>query len=67
MIDDLKAMAIFAETVKRNSFRGAAKSLNLSPSVISYQITKLEERLGTRPHISVNTKIISNSRGRKVK
>ncbi|MDA7569507.1 LysR family transcriptional regulator [Emcibacteraceae bacterium] len=47
MIDDLKAMAIFAETVKRNSFRGAAKSLNLSPSVISYQITKLEERLGT--------------------
>lgn len=47
MIDDLKAMAIFAETVKRGSFRAAAKALNLSPSVVSYQITKLEERLGT--------------------
>jgi len=47
MIDDLKAMAIFAETVKRGSFRAAAKALNLSPSVVSYQVSKLEERLGT--------------------
>ncbi len=47
MIDDLKAMAIFAETIKRGSFRAAAKSLNLSPSVVSYQITQLEQRLGT--------------------
>jgi DNA-binding transcriptional LysR family regulator len=47
MIDDLKAMAIFAETVKRGSFRAAAKSLQLSPSVVSYQISQLEERLGT--------------------
>lgn len=47
MIDDLKAMAIFVETVKRGSFRGAAKALDLSPSVVSYQISQLEERLGT--------------------
>jgi DNA-binding transcriptional LysR family regulator len=47
MIDDLKAMAIFAETIKRGSFRAAAKSLKLSPSVVSYQISQLEERLGT--------------------
>ncbi len=47
MIDDLKSMAIFAETVKRGSFRAAAKSLQLSPSVVSYQISQLEERLGT--------------------
>ncbi|MBL4601615.1 MAG: LysR family transcriptional regulator [Emcibacteraceae bacterium] len=47
MIDDLKAMAIFAETIKRGSFRAAAKSLQLSPSVVSYQISQLEERLGT--------------------
>ncbi len=46
MIDDLKAMAIFAETIKRGSFRAAANALNLSPSVVSYQITKLEDRLG---------------------
>ena len=47
MIDDLKAMAIFAETIKRGSFRAAANALDLSPSVVSYQITKLEERLAT--------------------
>ncbi len=47
MIDDLKAMAIFAETIKRGSFRAAANALDLSPSVVSYQITKLEERLGS--------------------
>jgi len=47
MIDDLKSMAIFAETIKCGSFRAAATALNLSPSVVSYQITKLEERLGT--------------------
>ncbi len=47
MIDDLKAMAIFAETIKRGSFRAAADALKLSPSVVSYQITKLEEKLAT--------------------
>ncbi len=47
MIDDLKSMAIFAETIRRGSFRAAAKALNLSPSVVSYQISNLEERLGT--------------------
>jgi DNA-binding transcriptional LysR family regulator len=47
MINDLRAMAIFAETVKQGSFRGAAKLLDLSPSVVSYHITQLEQRLGT--------------------
>jgi DNA-binding transcriptional LysR family regulator len=47
MIDDLRAIAIFAEAVKLGSFRGAAKSLGLSPSVVSYHITQLEQRLGS--------------------
>lgn len=47
MINELKAMAIFAEVVKYGSFREAAKSLSLSPSVISYHITQLEERTGS--------------------
>lgn len=46
MIDDLKAIAIFAETVRQGSFRGAAKTLELSPSVVSYHISQLEQRLG---------------------
>ena len=47
MIDDLRALAIFAETVEQGSFRGAAKVLNLSPSVVSYHVTQLEKRIGT--------------------
>lgn len=47
MIDELRAMAIFAETIKQGSFRAAAKELKLSPSVVSYQITQLEKSLGT--------------------
>lgn len=46
MIDELRAMAIFAETIKQGSFRKAATTLKLSPSVVSYQITQLEEKLG---------------------
>ncbi|NVE00914.1 LysR family transcriptional regulator [Massilia sp. BJB1822] len=46
MINELRAMAIFAKTVETGSFRGAAKLLDLSPSVISHHISLLEERLG---------------------
>lgn len=58
MIDDLKALAIFAETVKQKSFRGASKHLNLSPSVVSYHITQLEKRIGT-PLLYRSTRKIS--------
>ena len=47
MIDNLRSIAIFAEAIKSGSFRTAAKSLGLSPSVVSYQITQLEQHLGT--------------------
>lgn len=40
-------MAIFAEVVKSGSFREAAKSLSLSPSVISYHISQLEDKTGS--------------------
>lgn len=46
MIDELRAMAIFAETINQGSFRAAAKKLQLSPSVVSYQVSQLENRLG---------------------
>lgn len=46
MIDELRSMAIFAETIKHGSFRAAAKELKLSPSVVSYQITQLEDSVG---------------------
>jgi DNA-binding transcriptional LysR family regulator len=47
MIDELRSIAIFAETIKQGSFRAAAKELKLSPSVVSYQVTQLEKSVGT--------------------
>ncbi|WP_422825721.1 LysR family transcriptional regulator [Thalassococcus sp. BH17M4-6] len=40
-------MAIFQTVAELGSFRQAAKVLNLSPSVVSHHISKLEEHLGT--------------------
>lgn len=42
----LNQMAVFARTVEEGSFRGAAKVLNLSPSVVSHHVSELEVRLG---------------------
>lgn len=47
MIDQLRQMAIFAKAIDHGSFRGAAKELRLSPSVVSHHISQLEESLGT--------------------
>ena len=46
MIDDLRSMAVFATVVSEGSFRGAAKQLALSPSVVSHHVSQLEKRLG---------------------
>lgn len=46
MIDRLRQMAIFSKTIDHGSFRGAARELNLSPSVVSHHISQLEEHLG---------------------
>jgi DNA-binding transcriptional LysR family regulator len=46
MIDRLRQMAIFAKVIDHGSFRGAARELHLSPSVVSHHISQLEEHLG---------------------
>jgi len=45
MIDQLRTMAIFQAVAELGSFRQAAKKLNLSPSVISHHVSRLEEEL----------------------
>jgi DNA-binding transcriptional LysR family regulator len=45
MLDRLRGMAVFAKTVERGSFRGAAKALGVSPSVVSHHIAQLERQL----------------------
>lgn len=46
MINNLRALAVFAKTVEYGSFRLAAQELQLSPSVVSHHISQLEEQLG---------------------
>lgn len=46
MIDRLRQMAIFAKAIDHGSFRGAARELNISPSVVSHHISQLEEHIG---------------------
>ncbi|MBM2322328.1 MULTISPECIES: LysR family transcriptional regulator [Marivita] len=46
MIDRLRQMAIFAKIIDHGSFRGAARELRLSPSVVSHHVSQLEESLG---------------------
>jgi len=46
MIDRLRQLAIFAKTIDHGSFRGAARELRLSPSVVSHHIAQLEDHLG---------------------
>lgn len=46
MIDDLRAMAIFATVAETGSFSAAGRQLKLATSGISQHVTKLENRLG---------------------
>ncbi|MBD1581103.1 LysR family transcriptional regulator [Pseudoalteromonas sp. S16_S37] len=66
MIDELRALAIFAETVKQGSFRSAALSLQLSPSVVSYQVSGLEKRLGVALLYRSTRKLSLTNEGEKL-
>ncbi|MCD5327141.1 LysR family transcriptional regulator [Chromobacterium piscinae] len=46
MIDELRALAVFAKTIETGSFRAAARALGLAPSVVSHHVSQLESRLG---------------------
>lgn len=41
-------MSVFARAVETGSFSAAARALNLTPSAVSKQIARLEDRLGAR-------------------
>jgi len=47
-LDVLTGMSIFVAVVENSSLAGAARSMNLSPSVVSKQLSALEDRLGVR-------------------
>lgn len=45
MIDELRAMAIFAAVAETGSFTAAGRKLRLTTSVVSHHVSKLENRL----------------------
>jgi len=47
-MDKLSEMNVFVAVAEACSFSGAARSLKLSPSAVSKQVTRLENRLATR-------------------
>lgn len=44
--EQLKSMVVFTQVVDQGSFSAAAKQLELSRTVVSYHIKKLETNLG---------------------
>lgn len=44
-MDNLARMAVFQAVVDAGSFRGAAKQLAISPSVVSHHVSQLEAQL----------------------
>lgn len=46
MINQLRALAVFAKAVELGSFRAAAREFKLSPSVVSHHVSQLEAQLG---------------------
>jgi len=66
MIDRLRQMAIFAKTIDHGSFRGAARELRLSPSVVSHHISQLEEHLGVALMYRTTRKLSLTTEGERL-
>jgi DNA-binding transcriptional LysR family regulator len=47
-MDKLGEMTMFTRTVEEGSFSAAARALKLTPSAVSKQVSRLEDRLGAR-------------------
>ena len=59
-------LAIFAKVVEHGSFRGAARTLGLSPSVISHHIATLEGYIGAPLLYRSTRKLALTSDGQKL-
>lgn len=66
MIDQLRALAVFAKTVEAGSFRAAAAGLGVSPSVVSHHIASLEARYGVALLYRSTRKLSLTADGRRL-
>ena len=66
MLNHLRAIYIFVKAVELGSFRATAKALSLSPSVVSYQISRLEEDLEVALLYRSTRRLALTSEGREL-
>lgn len=64
MIEHLRSMAVFFAVVEKGSFRAAAQSLSLSPSVVSHHVSQLEKQLGVTLLYRSTRKLLLTDDGR---
>ena len=65
MLKDLYRMGVFAKVVEEGTFTGAAGVLNLSKSVVSAHVAKLEENLGAQLLVRTTRKLALTAEGRR--
>lgn len=66
MLNHLRAIYIFVKAVELGSFRATAKALSLSPSVVSYQISRLEQELEVALLYRSTRRLTLTSEGREL-
>lgn len=64
MVTNLRAIYIFVKSVELGSFRATARALDLSASVVSYQISRLEKELNVALLYRSTRKLTLTSAGR---
>jgi DNA-binding transcriptional LysR family regulator len=65
MLKDLYRMGVFAKVVEEGTFTSAAEALNLSKSVVSAHVAKLEKNLGAQLLVRTTRKLALTAEGRR--
>ncbi len=66
MIDDFKGLAVFVAVTEAGSFSAAGRRLNLSTSVVSHHVSRLESKLGVSLFFRSTRALSLTSEGHKI-
>ncbi|WP_168798038.1 LysR family transcriptional regulator [Pacificoceanicola onchidii] len=66
MIDDFRGLAVFVAVTEAGSFSAAGRRLNLSTSVVSHHVSKLESKLGVSLFFRSTRALTLTSEGHKI-
>jgi DNA-binding transcriptional LysR family regulator len=66
MINHLRSLYIFNKAVEMGSFRATARALNLSPSVVSYHISRLEKECSVALFYRSTRRLTLTNEGKRI-